>query len=426
MNTPRTTSVLVAGLATAWLAGCGPAPAPGHHSAKVPSTSKSKVGGKPGATSKPSHRLKVIAFFDQSMGTTTPDPFALAQAHPGLVSYLAPFWYEVSPTGSVVAKPEGNAATLAMHDHLPLIPLFNNAGGTDAFLHTSATRTTAVTNIVNLVKSKKYAGASIDFQLLKATDRSDLTLFMQQLKKAMPPAAMISMSVVPLTSGNGQSSAYDFSALDKVTGSIVLMAYDLHGTGTPPGPVAPYAWVKKSITTAISAGIKPAKLYLGIANYGYLWTNGSTKATTVPIKAMHQHRYGVYTWSPTYQEAYDKYTASGASHVIWFENDKAAAVRISLAKSMHLGGVAFWRIGYEDAQWWHTVATAIGSGATTGASHTKAARSRVSHQHAGRGPIHTVKKAGRKTQRNIKQPVHKTIIAPTNKGKTTAIKTSKT
>jgi hypothetical protein len=139
---------------------------------------------------------------------------------------------------------------------------------------------------------------------------------------------------------------------------------------------------------------------------------------------MHQHKYGTYTWSPTYQEAYDKYTSSGTSHIIWFENDKAAAARIALAKSMHLGGVAFWRIGYEDVQWWKTVAQSIGStGSSTTANTTNASRPKFSPQHAGKGAVNTVKKAGQKTERNIKRPVHKTLIAPTKKPKNVGVKT---
>ncbi len=401
--------LLAGSMVTIAMAGCGTKPAP----QPSPRTNASKTKGAPTPTSKANGRLKVIAFYDQTMSTVAPDPFVLAKAHPGLVTYLSPFWYEVSSSGSIVSKPEGNAATLAAQDHLPLMPLFNNASGTDAFLRSSSLRTTAINNIATVVKSKKYAGVQIDFQRLKVSDRSDLTRFMQSLKKALPKNVSLSMSVVPLTSKSGQSQAYDFAALDKAVSSMVLMAYDLHGDGTVPGPVAPYAWVKKSIATALKAGIAPQKLYLGIANYGYLWTSGSTKAKTIPLKVMHQHKYGAYTWNPTYREAYDKYTAGGTSHIIWFENDRAAADRIALAKQYHLGGVAFWRLGYEDAKWWNTVAHAIGNAGAT----TRAARPNVSPQHAAQNATNTVNKAGKKTQNNIKKPGHKTLISPTKRAK---------
>lgn len=440
MKNSLTPWLMASALGAVWLGGCGtaPAPQPKGHTKSSTSTAKPKT-----TSTKNGKQLKVIAFYDQSMGTVTPDPFALIKAHPGVVSYLAPFWYEVSPTGSLIAKPEGNAATLAVQDHLPLIPLFTNAGGTDTFLHSGILRTNAIHNIVMAVKAKKYVGASIDFQLLKSTDKSDLTRFMQALSKAMPKSDILSMSVVPLTSGNGQSGAYDFKALNKVVGSMVLMAYDLHGNGTPPGPVAPWAWVKTSINTALKAGVQPSKLYLGIADYGYLWTSGSTKATTIPLKVMHQHKYGVYTWNPTYKEAYDKYTVKGTSHIIWFENDRAAADRIALAKKDHLGGVAFWRIGYEDAKWWDTVAKAIdtggsSSGGAKGSANT--AGSKLSPKHADKmmkkagksakrdikAPAQTITKAGDKAKRNIKGPAKKMLIAPTHKAKHVIKKTTGT
>lgn len=410
--------LLALGTGSLLLTACGTTPAPQPKA----TTKSSKSSAKPNTATNigtAANRLKVIAFYDQSMSSVAPDPFVLVKAHPGLVNYLSPFWYEVSSAGAIISKPEGNAATLAAQDHLPLMPLFNNAGGSDAFLASPTTRSTAVSNIVKLVTTNKYAGVNIDFQLLKATDRTYLTQFMQSLRQAMPTGDIISMSVVPLTSNSGQSSAYDFAALNKVVDAMVLMAYDLHGDGTPPGPVSPYMWVRKSITTALNAGIQPSKLYLGIANYGYLWSNGSTKATTIPLKVMHQHQYGTYLWSPTHKEAYDRYTSNGQSHMIWFVNDRAAVDRINLAKRYHLAGVAFWRIGYEDAKWWNAVATAISSSAKSPAS-ANAARPRLSPHRARKAlnaPANTLRKAGNKAQRNIKGPAKKSLIAPAHKAK---------
>ncbi len=404
MNMHRTPWLLAAGVASLWLAGCGATPAP-QPKANVNSSKSTKAPKTTIKTADKAKSLKVIAFYDQTMSAVPPDPFSLVKAHPGLVDYLSPFWYEVSSTGSIIAKPEGNAPTLAAQDHLPLMPLFNNAGAGDVFLKSAATRAVAIRNIVSTVTAHHYPAINIDFQGLKSSDRTDLTAFMDSLSKAMPKSDIISMSVVPLTSGNGQSSAYDYTALDKVVGAMVLMAYDFHGDGTPPGPVSPYAWVQKSITTALHAGIQPSKLYLGIANYGYLWTNGSTKATTIPLKVMHQHKYGVYKWSPTYKEAYDIYTSGGVSHVLWFVSDRAAVDRIDLAKKDHLGGVAFWRIGYEDAKWWNAVSGALkGSSSPSG---TAASRSPVSPQY--------VKRTGKKARKTVIAPAKKAVKTTTHK-----------
>lgn len=330
--------------------------------------------------------LGVLAFYDQTAATTPPNPFGLLKSHPGLVTDIAPFWYKVDAKGVVTSRPQGNVATLAAQQHLRLVPLFNNANGTDLFLHSAGTRHAAISHIVALVKSHHYAGVNIDFQGLKPMDRHDLTLFMDQLHQAMPRAAFISMSVVPLTNLNGSQSAYDYRKLDHVSQAMVLMAYDLHGNGTPPGPVSPIQWVSRCIQIALKAGVAPHKLYLGIADYGYDWASGSTKAATVPLKAMHAHQYGKYTWNPRVQEATVTYTKAGVKHVIWFVPDRGAVSRIKLAQRDHLGGVAFWRIGYEDARWWTAVAGALGQAPTTGAA-KKAASSvgggKTSPQHRG-------------------------------------------
>lgn len=373
------------------LFGCGPVLGRPSHSSQAFSKTKAKANL---ATKKA--RLKVIAYYDPLMGTVTPDPFALVKSHPGVVSYLAPLWYTVTPNGKILRNPEGNAAILKAQDHLSLMPLFTNQSGTDAFLYKSSTRTTLISHMAKLVKSHKYAGLSVDFRGLNSSDRKDLTEFMTGLKKSLPKGDLISLSVVPLNSKIGQSAAYDLPALNKVVSSMVLMAYDLHGPGTPAGPVAPFAWVQRCINTAVKAGVKPSKLYLGIADYGYLWTVGSTGATTIPLKVMHQHQYGVYTWNRVSKEAYDTYTTGGVKQVIWFENDRAAKDRIALAKKDHLAGVAFWRIGYEDVKWWDTVTKAIGP----------------FKRPTPKAPRRIVKKGGSTGTRRIKGSTQKDIVAP--------------
>lgn len=365
VHTPKTFKVFAPLLIGAMLSGCGmgakPVPKPGgvnHSALPIPSAAPKRVWP----------RLKVMAFYDQYTAAIPPNPLKMLDSHRGLVDYLAPFWYEVEPGGTIKTKPQlpKNLSALAAKQNIKMVPLFNNAKGTDVFLHSAASRKAAVAHIVAIVKSKHYAGVNIDFQMLKATDRNALTAFMKDLHAAMPHGALLSMSVVPLTSQNGQSSAYNYRVLDKYVGAMILMAYDKHGDGTPPGPVSPYPWVQKSIQTAIKAGIVPKKLYLGIANYGYEWTGGSTKAKTIPLKVMYQHKYGTFKWDNTQKEAVDRWTSGGTSHIIWFVNDQGAADRIRLAERDHLGGVAFWRIGYEDARWWNTVAKAIMSSGYTG------------------------------------------------------------
>jgi spore germination protein YaaH len=386
------------------LAACqwGPSAAPKPGPAKPPARTGPSTTSKTTASG-----LKVIAFYDYEAGTKAPpNPFALLAAHPGLVTDISPFWYSVQPDGTITSRPQGNVAALLAQMHVGLMPLFDNANGTDAFLKTPTLRSTVIHNIVSLVTTNHYPGLNIDFQQLQPSDRAALTAFMQQLARALPANTLVSMSVVPLTNKNGSRSAYDYRALNGVVGAMVLMAYDLHGDGTPPGPVSPIDWVARSIRLAIGAGITPAKLYLGIADYGYDWPAGSTHATTVPLKVMHAHQYGTYTWVPRYAEAEDIYTApDGVRHVIWFVPDRGAVARIRLAQQFHLAGVAFWRIGYEDAKWWSAVAAAIGGPSSTGAARHRAGMRRPGH---GASPVrlrarptHLRRKAG-----TIHRPMH--------------------
>lgn len=339
------------------LAGCGTPTAQGG-AGKSSNTPRVASAGHPaGVTIKGG--MKVIGFYDQS--TSNSNSFQMLKSHPGLVSYLAPFWYEVTPSGGLLSKSQGNAAQLAGQDHIPITPLINNQNGNATFLHTAAGRAAAVKAIVGMVNQGHYPGVHIDFQLLKPSDKTDLTLFMQTLAKALPSGSYLTMSIIPPTSSNmnGQAGAYDLAKLQAITKGLVVMAYDLHGDGTPPGPVSPFPWVKTAIADTEKAGVPTHKIILGIANYGYLWKAGSTSAATIPLYAMHQHRYGNYTYNTTEQEGTTKTTISGTSGTVWFVPDRGAVARIQLAEQDHLGGVAFWRLGYEDMKWWNAVSSAL-------------------------------------------------------------------
>jgi spore germination protein len=379
--TLRTTfhAMLAGTVLTALLSACGGL------GAGTPAPRPTPLGMGAARRTAPSTRLRMLAFYDQTSSPAPPHPLVLLRSHPGLVTDLAPFWYEVEASGNVISKPQGDILSVARAQHLKLVPLFNNAQGTDAFLHSAATRRVAVDHIVHLVARRHYAGVNIDFQGLKAADRTDLTRFMTLLDRRMPKGTLVSMSVVPLSNQNGMATAYDYAALDRVTDAMVLMAYDLHGDGTNPGPVSPLAWVKQAVRTALAAGIQPSKLYLGIADYGYDWAVGSTKATTVPLKLMHQHHYGPYRWVPSVAEATASYVKDGVRHVIWFVPDRGAVARIRVAQADHLAGIAVWRLGYEDAKWWNAVAGALNrpTGVAAGVRAHPRATPRRTPQHRG-------------------------------------------
>ncbi|MDI3317287.1 MAG: glycosyl hydrolase family 18 protein [Bacillota bacterium] len=297
--------------------------------------------------------LKVLAFYDDQYEKPRGQVLTLVRQNRDLISYLAPFWYKVQADGSLIDNSEADLKKFARENRILLQPLFTNAGGNDAVLLDPAARARAVENIVAAVQKNGYAGASIDFQLLKPESRDGLSAFVAALSQRLHAMGkVVTVDVIPALTANGPRSAYDYAALGKSADQVVLMTYDRHSDGSPPGSVAPLAWVDAAVREAISV-IPPDRVILGLAAYGYDWPQGSTQARSIPLKNIPRGPHIQRT--PAAVPYYTYVAADGTRHEVWFEDDKSIVKKIQIAKKYGLHGLAVWRVGYETAGFWNAI-----------------------------------------------------------------------
>jgi hypothetical protein len=135
------------------------------------------------------------------------------------------------------------------------------------------------------------------------------------------------------------------------------MAYDYHWATSAPGAIAPLAWVEQVVQFAASQ-ITPSKLQLGIALYGYDWvgTQG-TGLTYDQVAARLASSGATRQWSTADSAPWFRYSASGVSHDVWYEDAQSVAPKLALVDKYGLAGAVFWRLGGEDAAVWTTART---------------------------------------------------------------------
>jgi len=279
------------------------------------------------------------------------------------LTMVSPLWFSVNPDGSVTDTGYDNSLVSQAHaHHIGVIPLFVNANGSSDVLWTRATRLKAAAAIRQVVVQDHLDGINLDFELLNPSSRSDLSKFVGDIANQLHPLhKKVLVSVFPLlgvpTSING---AYDYRALGRAADALIIMAYDHHYSGGPPGPVAPYDWVASNVRQALQ--LVPAnRIILAIGMYGYDWLNtgGPGPASTVSdveAKALAQSHHVPITYLPSESQNRFVYQSStGSSHVVWFMGDRSAHVRIRLAQTDHLAGIALWRLGMEDHAFWKNV-----------------------------------------------------------------------
>lgn len=290
------------------------------------------------------------------------------QKHAALLNEIHPLWYHVRTDGSIQNEVNPQAITFARKNKIKVIPLVNLVPSQDAILLNPASQDRAIANLVKEVKANKYDGIDIDFEFFPVSphkdfsvDRDEMTIFMKKVNAEMKRLGKEThMAVLPhIGAAQGIAGVYDYAALAPYVTKVALMCYDYKESSSPPGPVAPFYWVERNITTALQQGFRPEQISLGVATYGYDWpvnsAGGFARPTNQIMQQTMQKGYAV-KWSDQYQEPYYTYTdQSGVTREVWFENAATLQTKIDLVNKYKISGISIWRLGYEDQKFWNNI-----------------------------------------------------------------------
>lgn len=275
------------------------------------------------------------------------------------------FSYGFTPKGDIVSPSLDDTWMIQMsleNDTLPILTLtpfgpdgqFNNN-----LIHQVVTNPVSVDrllyNLVSLMQEKNYRGIDIDFEYILAQDRDFFTAFVGRTAEVMHEYGFtVSVALAPKTSADQKGLLYegkDYAALGSVADEVLLMTYEWGYKYGPPMAVAPLNMVRRVVAYAVTE-IEPAKINLGIANYGYDWplpyVRGETVARTIGnVEAVRiAIRYGVeIQFDGTAQSPYFNYEdENGTGHVVWFEDVRSIQKKYELLSEYGLKGTGVWQI----------------------------------------------------------------------------------
>ncbi|MGQ9558267.1 MAG: glycosyl hydrolase family 18 protein [Desulfurispora sp.] len=288
----------------------------------------------------------------------------------GYIDQIATFDCWVNENGYLQGVPSADALKLSRQKNVGmqlLVHNFMNGGFAGDFilrvLENPRSRQTLVREIVYVVNKYSLAGVNIDFEGIPPRGRQVYTTFVRELAGRLAGEGRLLTLSVPAKSAdnpyNSWSGAYDYAALGQLADYLAIMTYDQHWWGGAPGPVASLPWVV-SVLDYATAVIPAQKVLLGIGCYGYDWpeqrVGRAVKWKDMPALIA---RTAQPQWSEQYSVPHLVYWQGGVKHQVWFENKYSLAIKLKLLSSYNLGGIAVWRLGYTDAQFWQTVAAGL-------------------------------------------------------------------
>ena len=283
------------------------------------------------------------------------------QANSAHLTHILAEWLILQDgAGHLQDRTEVPVVDWARNQKLPVLAVVTNFGDNNwrteavhqVLAHPVARRRLA-RNIVSSVRKYKLAGVNIDFEQVPVADRDALTAFIRDLHHALKPAGLLLTQDLPTDDPN--IAAYDMPTLTKLNDYVIPMVYDEHFAAGAPGPVASMPWLRTQVQEVLKT-LPPEKTVLGLGNFGYDWTLGSTRAAVEVgfgdvITRANEYR-GTIEWHPGMRNSSLRYRKAGVDHEVWFLDAVTGLNSIREAHREGFAGVSFWRLGAEDPELW--------------------------------------------------------------------------
>lgn len=294
--------------------------------------------------------------------TSGSEAFEDLRRHGKDITFLIPFWFGVTESGTLVDRSDAETVNLARRQCLPVIAIVHNYSSREygplihRLLTTENLRRTLVVNIKNLLINRGFSGVNIDFEFVPPEDRPYLNTFMFELYYVLKPYGfLVTISVPPELRDDPAhpfSGAFSYPDLALYSDQVYVLAYDEHVA--EPGPIASIDFVRQILNYALSV-IPRQKLRMGMAVYGRDWS----PRTELPRELSYREavnlaaRQGaVIRYDEKAQEPTFTYTQNGVKNIVWFEDARSFEVKLNLFLKEKVPGIGVWRVSLEDPQIW--------------------------------------------------------------------------
>jgi spore germination protein YaaH len=204
-------------------------------------------------------------------------------------------------------------------------------------------------NIRNFLVEYQCDGVNLDLEKAAPLDRPLFSRLIQTWSTQFQKENFLVTIDVPGKSSSEPlaiwEGSFDYQAIGQAVDEVILMTYEEHWPGGPPGSVASLPWVVGILNYAL-ATIPPQKISMGIPLYGYDWPEiGDAKAITHQQAIELALFYGApLLWDVNQHSTYFGYEAKGVRHTVYFEDARSLKEKLDLASNRGIQSVTLWEL----------------------------------------------------------------------------------
>lgn len=279
------------------------------------------------------------------------------------LTYLTLFTYGITLNGELIQIDDTDIIKIAKEYEVAPLMLISTVLGVEDFstelthniLRSKSIQEQLINNIVNNMKVKGYFGLYINFGFIMIEDNPAYLDFIKKLTDRITQEGFeICVALAPniIDQSGVIYKGHDYEGLGKATTAVLLMTYDWGKTLGPTTSVAPVYMMRRVFDYSITK-IPPAKIYIGIPAFGYLWTLQSVGGITtahyvshnsaidLAIETKSEIQYDKFSQSPFF---YYGDTPTNINHIVWFEDARSIDAKLKLVTEYGFRGISILNI----------------------------------------------------------------------------------
>lgn len=219
-------------------------------------------------------------------------------------------------------------------------------------------------NIRNLLEDYQCDGVNFDLEKAAPQDRTLYSRFIEKWSALFRQSNFLVTIDVPAMDHDDPldtwKGAFNYRVIGQAVDEVILMTYEEHWPGSPPGSVASLPWVNGVLDYAL-ATIPRQKIYMGIPLYGYDWSaRGGAEVISYRRAIELAQRHGVpLRWDAEQHSTYFRYEVRGIRHTVYFEDPRSLRDKLDLAVKKGIQGVAIWEMNLSYPRFWEVLQTYV-------------------------------------------------------------------
>ncbi|MEI6100288.1 MAG: glycosyl hydrolase family 18 protein [Eubacteriales bacterium] len=207
---------------------------------------------------------------------------------------------------------------------------------TDRLMESAESRSNHISEILALLDKGSYSGVEIDYEKISDQSWGGFADFCSKLQTALQEKGKKLRVVLE------PGCPFEMAHLPEGP-EYILMAYNLYGGGTEPGPKADDAFIRK---LAVKLKALPGSKSIAFATGGYDWdADGSVQELNeTEAYSLSQKGQDIQRDSQS-GGLHFTYQKDGSTHTVWYADGQTLKGWFNLSRSLGIGDVSVWRMG---------------------------------------------------------------------------------